>query len=60
VGHILKNQAFPSFDPNLIRNCNHCGSKPVQVRSMLNPLTGRTTRMFKCECGEQTWSEDKQ
>jgi hypothetical protein len=26
---------------------------------MLNPQNGRTVRMFKCECGEQTWSEDK-
>jgi hypothetical protein len=27
--------------------------------TMLNPRNGRTVRMFKCECGEQTWSEDK-
>jgi hypothetical protein len=27
---------------------------------MLNPVNGRTVRMFKCECGEQTWSEDIQ
>jgi hypothetical protein len=26
---------------------------------MLNSHNGRTVRMFKCECGEQTWSEDK-
>jgi hypothetical protein len=26
---------------------------------MLNPVNGRTVRMFKCDCGEQTWSEDK-
>jgi hypothetical protein len=26
---------------------------------MLNTQNGRTVRMFKCGCGEQTWSEDK-
>jgi hypothetical protein len=29
------------------------------VRSMLDPRKGSTVHMFKCECGEQTWLEDK-
>jgi hypothetical protein len=59
VDRDFKNEVFSSFDPNPTRACNECGKRPVQVRSMLDPITGRTVRMFKCECGEQTWSEDK-
>ena len=55
----FKNEVFSSFEPNPIRACNHCGEKPAQVRTMLDSLSGRTVRMFKCKCGEQTWSEDK-
>ena len=55
----FKNEVFSSFDPNPVRTCNTCGKKPSQVTSMLNSVTGRTVRMFKCECGEQTWTEDK-
>lgn len=55
----FKNEVFSSFEPNPIRACSHCGGKPAQVRTMLHSLTGRMVRMFKCECGEQTWSEDK-
>ena len=44
---------FSGFDPNPVRNCSNCGKKPAQVTSMLNSLTGRTVRIFKCECGEQ-------
>jgi hypothetical protein len=55
----FKNEVFSSYDPNPIRTCSQCDRKPAMVRSMLNPKTGRTVRMFKCECGEQTWSEDK-
>ncbi|MCK1360145.1 hypothetical protein [Bradyrhizobium sp. 199] len=55
----FKNEVFSKFEPNPIRSCNACGKKPAQVRFMLDSLTGRTVRMFKCECGEQTWTEDK-
>jgi hypothetical protein len=56
----FKNEVFSSFDPNPVRACNQCGKKPARVRTMLNPVNGRTVRMFKCDCGEQTWSEDRQ
>jgi hypothetical protein len=28
--------------------------------TMLNPNNCMTIRMFKCECGEQTWREDQE
>ena len=55
----FKNEVFSGFDPNPVRTCTACGKKPAQVTSMLNSLTGRTVRIFKCDCGEQTWTEDK-
>ena len=40
-----ENHVFSSYDPNPIRACAQCGKKPPMVRSMLNPLNGRTVRM---------------
>jgi hypothetical protein len=59
VDRDFKNEVFSSFEPNLIQACTTCGNKPAQVMSLLDPLTGRTVRMFKCDCGEQTWLKDK-
>jgi hypothetical protein len=55
----FKNEVFSSYEPNPIPTCSHCGDKPKLLRKMLNPQNGRTVRMFKCDCGEQSWSEDK-
>jgi hypothetical protein len=55
----FKNEVFSSFDPNPVPVCN-CGSKPVLIRTMLDPGKGINVRMLKCECGEQTWVEDKE
>jgi hypothetical protein len=55
----FKNEVFRSFEPNAVHRCGACGGKLKQALSMLNPRNGLTVRMFKCECGEQSWSEDK-
>jgi hypothetical protein len=55
----FKNEVFSSFEPNPVPGRKYCERKPALVRTMLNPRNGRTVRMFKCECGEQTWSEEK-
>ena len=55
----FKNEVFSSFERNPVRTYGNCGEKPAQALTMLNPQNGRTVRMFKCKCGEQTWSEDK-
>jgi formate dehydrogenase maturation protein FdhE len=60
VDRDFKNEVFSSFDPNPVRTtCTACGKKPSQVMSMLDPVSGRTVRMLKCDCGEQTWIMDK-
>ena len=53
----FKNEVFLSYEHNPVGLCNSCGEKPALVRTMLDSLSGRTVRMFKCRCGEQTWTE---
>lgn len=55
----LKNEMFSSFHPNPARSCDACGKRMRQLQSLLDTTTGKTVRIFKCECGEQIWSEDK-
>ena len=37
--------------------CKKCDAQPYLVRRILDPLTGKTIRMFECKCGSRTWSE---
>jgi formate dehydrogenase maturation protein FdhE len=55
----FKNEVFRSFEPNPVRLCNACGEKPALIRTMLDSLNGCTVRMYKCNCGEQTWAETR-
>jgi hypothetical protein len=59
VSDAFKNEIFTSYDPNPAPACGHCGQKLSPVLKMLNPHSGKTVRIFKCRCGEQTWTEDK-
>jgi hypothetical protein len=34
--------------------CETCGKQPRRVSSMLDPPTGRTFDVLKCQCGEKT------
>jgi hypothetical protein len=34
-----------------------CGGKSRLVHRMLDSRTGGTLRMYKCDCGEQAWSD---
>jgi len=47
-------QADPRKEPNEIR-CRQCNAVPRLAHKILNPRTGGTLRMYKCECGEQMW-----
>jgi hypothetical protein len=39
------------------RRCVKCDAEPSLVHKMLEPRTGKTIRMFECECGTWTWDE---
>jgi len=60
VDRRFKNEVFSSFDPNPVQPCDECGRKPRSQLKMLNPQTGKIVRMFKCQCGAQTWTEDNE
>ena len=36
-------------------HCVRCGEEPKLVGTMLDSRKGRTIRMIRCQCGEQTW-----
>jgi hypothetical protein len=40
--------------PDEVR-CKHRGAVPRLALKILDPRTGGTLRMYKCECGEQMW-----
>jgi hypothetical protein len=47
--------AAESFkSPDEVR-CRRCNATPRPAYKLLNPRTGVTLRMYKCECGEQMW-----
>jgi hypothetical protein len=60
VDRDFKNEVFSRYQPNPTKPCNQCGRKPVLAVKMLNTQSGGTVRMFKCQCGEQSWTEDKE
>jgi hypothetical protein len=36
--------------------CTNCGLPTIDLRaSFLNPSTGKTVRIYKCECGKLVW-----
>jgi hypothetical protein len=37
-----------------------CGAQPIIVRKMMEPMTGKTVRMFECQCGTRSWTEAKE
>jgi hypothetical protein len=37
-----------------------CGAQPIIVRKVLDPRTGKTIRMFECDCGGRSWTETKE
>lgn len=53
VNNEFKNEVFSSYDPGRVGSCNLCGKKLAHVRAMLDPVTGRTVRMFRCECASR-------
>jgi hypothetical protein len=41
------------------RRCG-CGAEPRLARKMMDPKRGLTVRVFECQCGERTWTEDNE
>jgi hypothetical protein len=41
-----------------VRRCPRCDAATRLAGQMLDSVKGRTIRMFRCHCGEQTWVSD--
>ena len=41
------------------RRCS-CGAQPKLKHTMMNSTCGLTVRVFECQCGSRTWTEDKE
>jgi len=41
------------------RRCK-CGAQPQLIHTMLDSLRGLTVRTFECQCGERSWTEDRE
>jgi len=49
-------QTDTSANSNEVR-CKRCSALTRLAHKILNARTGGTLRMYKCQCGEQTWGE---
>ena len=47
-------ESHPSQGP-IALTCPDRGRRPKLITSILVPRTGRTIRMFTCECGKRGW-----
>jgi hypothetical protein len=39
------------------RRCSMCAAFPRLATEFLDPRTGRTVRLYECECGELSWDD---
>jgi hypothetical protein len=53
--NFISTRQMPHSDATQPRCCIRCGAEPKLVGAMLDSNKGRTIRMFRCQCGEQTW-----
>jgi len=51
-------QQLPSPGPEALK-CRRCGRCSCLVQDILDPRTGRTVRLFRCDCGERVWDHDQ-
>lgn len=40
------------------QRCTRCGKPLRPVTSMLEPKSGKTFRVYQCDCGEKSWTEE--
>ena len=55
----INSDAYPGPNVREEPSCK-CGAQPRIVRKMMDPKTGKTVRMFECQCGTRNWTEAKE
>ena len=57
--HLFSSNEFSDVKPLREPPCK-CGAQSRVVRKMMDPQTGKTVRMFECQCGARSWTEAKE
>jgi formate dehydrogenase maturation protein FdhE len=39
--------------------CPSCGAFPTHMDTILNSPTGQIVRLYRCECGERIWQNER-
>ena len=42
-----------------LRRCSRCGVDFVEMQAFLDSRNGKTTRMFRCDCPNPSWFDDR-
>ncbi len=50
----INGAAEPAKVPHEVK-CGRCSATPRLAHKILDPRTGGTIHMYKCQCGEQMW-----
>ena len=58
--NLLSSNEFSAPKTSREPPCGKCGAQPMIVRKMMDPKTGKTVRMFECQCGARSWTEAKE
>ena len=43
--------------PDTRKRCPTCAAFPRIVQQMLAPRTGKTVKLYQCQCGERIWDD---
>jgi DNA-directed RNA polymerase subunit M/transcription elongation factor TFIIS len=52
-----ENQFHKQQSQNPTPRCPKCGAFPRFSQAMLQPRSGETLKLYKCQCGEHVWGE---
>ena len=47
----------PDPQPEDELRCAACSAVPRLIQRMLDPRSGKTLRLYRCQCGEHVWEE---
>ena len=57
ANELFSSDKFRGSETREERRCR-CGAQPKLAHKMMDPSRGLTIRMFQCQCGERSWTQD--
>jgi len=52
----IKEQDTSPVSERNVRRCPSCAAFAALFRAFLDPVGGRTIRLYECSCGERIWN----